>query len=122
MAEINLESSAVVVGRDRRTGELMRLRFTGAEDAVNVLMPVALAPLLIQQIHKAAGHRLLRTATDSELKPGAVFQPLGQEVGRRPDGTFRLTLHIRTDDGDRSIPIMLTPDDAAHIVRLLSDS
>jgi hypothetical protein len=55
------------------------------------------------------------------LPAGTTFKLVGRDTRALEGGGVRLTLHVEVTDGVRTIPIELSPQDAAELAQTLTE-
>lgn len=117
---IQFAASEFNVAHDLETGEMLRLMFFGRDDVVTIYTPRDLGPLLVDELQRVIAHSKAEPLDSGELEKGGVIQQIAEEIRPLEDGSVLWTVHLRTDDGTRSLPLHITPDQLRNLTRHLN--
>ena len=105
--------SALDVAEDPAKG-MVALSFGLDDDYVQLHFPKGAIPPMFQQV--LAGLRLtLPTAIQTEELTGGPIVPEGHDVQKLSDGRIAINLHLRTDDGMRTMSWGMPPEEAIKL-------
>jgi hypothetical protein len=107
----------VINTQESPDGEQIGLQFGKDDDFVEVIFPKTALPQLFGSILSQ-----LRLTLPAAIRPeqmDGIVTPQGHDVLRLPDGRIELNIHLRTDDGMRTMSWSMSPADALELAEKL---
>lgn len=102
-------------------GRCVRLDFYDEQEReIPIVIRRESVPSLLHELQSRIGEGSVRSISRHGMPVGMVFRLTGVQTAPRPGGGARLTLHLTVEDGVRTLPIDLPPDELKDFISDLS--